>query len=214
MSALLDWLQSTAFVIVGTPVSVIEIIGFVTGAACVYGVAKQHLWNWPVGIVNNAAFFFLFLGTGLFADATLQVIFAVLAVYGWYRWVRGRKDTAVTKDLPITHASSREMTIMAFAVIAFTGLIAWILHSAAGSTIAIPDSFILAGSLGATLWQAQKKMQHWWLWIVVNVVSVPLYISRGLVLTAILYVIFTGLCIYGLIDWKKEARQQWRPQTA
>ncbi len=204
MNALLDWLQSTAFHIAGTPVSVIEVIGFVTGAACVYGVAKQRLWNWPVGLVNNAAFFSLFLGTGLFADAALQVIFAVLAVYGWYRWAVGRTQTATPQDLPITDASPRAMALMGLAVAVLTGVLAWILHTYFGSSIEVPDAFILAGSLGATLWQAQKKMQHWWLWIIVDVVSVPLYINRGLVLTAILYVIFLALCVYGLIDWKRE----------
>lgn len=208
MSALLEFLQSTAFVIAGTPVSVIEVIGFVTGAACVYGVAKQKLWNWPVGLVNNAAFFMLFLGTGLFADATLQVIFAILAVYGWVTWLKGRNRTQALDVLPITHATPAAMGIMAVAIAALTGLVAWVLHTFAGSDIAIPDAFILAGSLGATLWQARKKMEHWWIWIIVDVVSVPLYISRGLVLTAILYVIFLALCVYGLIDWKREEKAQ------
>ena len=203
MNAVLDWMSSPAATLLGAPVSWIEVIGFVTGAACVYGVARQRLWNWPIGIVNNIAFMILFFGAGLYGETLLQIVFAVVALYGWYNWLRGARDTEVRGDLPIRDASRNEILIGTGAVVLATAGVAMILTRATDSQVPWPDAFILAASLLATYAQARKIFQHWYVWIVVDLVSVPLYFSRGLNLTAILYIGFTALCVYGLVDWKR-----------
>lgn len=204
MMALLDWMNSAAIPnLFGTPVSWIEIIGFVTGAACVYGVAKQKLWNWPIGILNNIAFIILFLGAGLYGETVLQVIFAAVAVYGWYNWIRGTAGTGSRNDLPIRDASRNELFLGLGATAAGTAAVAMVLTHGTDSQVPWPDAFVLTASLVATYGQAKKIFQHWYVWIFIDVVSIPLYFSRGLALTAILYLGFLALCIYGLIDWKR-----------
>ncbi|NHW46495.1 nicotinamide mononucleotide transporter [Paenarthrobacter sp. MSM-2-10-13] len=202
--ALLDWMNSAAIPnLFGTPVSWIEIIGFVTGAACVYGVAKQKLWNWPIGILNNIAFIILFLGAGLYGETVLQVIFAAVAVYGWYNWIRGTAGTGSRNDLPIRDASRNELFLGLGATAAGTAAVAMVLTHGTDSQVPWPDAFVLTASLVATYGQAKKIFQHWYVWIFIDVVSIPLYFSRGLTLTAILYLGFLALCVYGLIDWKR-----------
>ncbi|MCM0616660.1 nicotinamide riboside transporter PnuC [Arthrobacter sp. TS-15] len=204
MMALLDWMNSAAIPnLFGTPVSWIEIIGFVTGAACVYGVAKQKLWNWPIGILNNIAFIILFLGAGLYGETVLQVIFAAVAVYGWYNWIRGTAGTGSRNDLPIRDASRNELFLGLGATAAGTAAVAMVLTHGTDSQVPWPDAFVLTASLVATYGQAKKIFQHWYVWIFIDVVSIPLYFSRGLTLTAILYLGFLALCVYGLIDWKR-----------
>ena len=203
MDAVLDWMNSPAANLLGAPVSWIEVIGFVTGAACVYGVARQQTWNWPVGIINNIAFMVLFFGAGLYGETVLQAVFAAVAVYGWYNWVRGAKDTEQKSDLPIRDASRNEIIAGIAAVVLATAGIAMILTHGTDSEVPWPDAFVLAASLLATYGQAKKIFQHWYVWIAIDLVSVPLYFSRGLNLTAILYIGFTALCVYGLIDWKR-----------
>jgi nicotinamide mononucleotide transporter len=203
MKAVLDWMNSPAVQLLGAPVSWIEVIGFITGAACVYGVARQRAWNWPVGIVNNIAFMILFLGAGLYGETVLQAVFAAVAVYGWYNWVRGARDTEVAGDLPICDATRNEILLGVGAVVLATVGIAMILSHGTDSQVPWPDAFVLAASLLATYGQAKKIFQHWYVWIAIDLVSIPLYFSRGLNLTAILYVGFTALCVYGLIDWKR-----------
>lgn len=204
MNALLDWMNSAAFPnLLGNPVSWIEIIGFVTGAACVYGVARQKLWNWPIGILNNLAFIVLFLGAGLYGETVLQIIFAAVAIYGWYNWIRGNAATDGTNDLPIRDANPKEMILGLGATVAGTAGVAMILTHGTDSVVPWPDAFALTASLVATYGQAKKILQHWYVWILIDVVSIPLYFSRGLTLTAILYIGFLALCIYGLIDWKR-----------
>ena len=209
MMALLDWMNSAAIPdLFGSPVSWIEVIGFVTGAACVYGVARQKLWNWPVGILNNLAFIVLFLGAGLYGETVLQVIFAVVSAYGWYNWVRGNADTRNKNDLPIRDAAVKEILVGAGIAVAGTVAVALVLTHGTDSEVPWPDAFVLTASLVATYGQAKKIFQHWYVWILIDVVSIPLYFSRGLTLTAILYFGFLALCIYGLIDWKRARRTE------
>lgn len=203
MDFIIDWLGTTAFTLIGTPVSWVEVIGFVTGAACVWGVARQKIWNWPVGILNNIAFVILFLGAGLYAETLLQLIFAAIAVYGWIKWSRGAAGTAGSNNLPIRDASRTEALGGVAAVVLGTAAVAWLLHLGTDSQVPIPDAFVLAASLVATYAQARKIFAHWYLWIVIDLVSIPLYFSRGLALTGILYIGFLALCIYGLVGWRR-----------
>lgn len=203
MEALIDWLNATAFTLLENPVTWVEVIGFATGAACVWGVARQKIWNWPVGILNNIAFVILFLGAGLYGETVLQLIFAVIAVYGWIKWSRGASGTTGSNDLPIRDASRTEALGGVAAVVLGTAAVAYLLHAGTDSVVPIPDAFVLAASLVATYAQARKIFAHWYLWIVIDLVSIPLYFSRGLALTAILYIGFLALCVYGLVGWNR-----------
>lgn len=206
MNTILSWLNAEAFTLLNNTVSWVEVIGFVTGAVCVYGVARQKLWNWPVGILNNAAFVVLFLGAGLYGETLLQIIFAVIAIYGWVKWSRGADGAAGSNNLPIRDATRTEAVVGLGSIVAGTAFIAWLLNVGTDSEVAIPDAFVLAASLVATYGQAKKIFQHWMVWIAIDLVSIPLYFSRGLSLTGILYIGFLSLCIYGLVGWNKERK--------
>ena len=82
-------LSSPAVRVASNTVSWTEAIGFVTGSLCVWLVAKQHILNWPIGIANNLLFLLLFATSGIYADAGLQVVYVILAVYGWWAWQFG-----------------------------------------------------------------------------------------------------------------------------
>ena len=206
MFDLLDVFQATAFSVFGEDVTVIEVIGFVTGALCVWAVTRQFVWNWPVGIANNVAFLILFVGAGLYADAILQVIFAAIAVYGWVLWTRRTSSTSRTV-VEIRRATRGERYWGLGSTVALTAAAALLLGAATDSNVPLPDAFVLAASLLATWGQARKIIEQWWVWIVVDAVSIPLYASKGLWLTAILYTGFLALCIDGLRRWRIELRR-------
>jgi nicotinamide mononucleotide transporter len=207
VTALIDLLQATLFTVLGEPISVIEVIGFVTGALCVWAVTRQYTWNWPVGIANNVAFLVLFLGVGLYADAVLQIVFAVVGVYGWILWGRRRSGVGDPREgLPVRRATGSERIWGVGLAVLLTAAAAFFLHATTDSTVPIPDAFVLAASLLATWGQARKVIEQWWVWIAVDTVSIPLYMSKGLWLTAILYTGFLALCIDGLRRWNKELR--------
>ncbi|WFR71701.1 nicotinamide mononucleotide transporter family protein [Prescottella defluvii] len=90
---MIEFLNLTAFTAFGAPTSWAEVLGFVTGAWCVWLVGRQSVWNWPIGIANNVVWILLFATAGLFADSALQVVYIALAVWGWRNWVQGRAGT-------------------------------------------------------------------------------------------------------------------------
>ncbi|WP_082462418.1 nicotinamide riboside transporter PnuC [Agromyces sp. Leaf222] len=219
MDALTDLLQSQLFSIADQPVSVVEAIGFLTGALCVWAVARGSILNWPLGIVNNLAFLLLFAGVGLYADAALQIAFGVLGVYGWVQWSKRRRGwtgvaggsgeagvVAAASALPIRRATGRELLIGGAIALVATVAVGYLLAAETNSQVPWPDAFILAFSLLATWGQAKKLLEQWWIWIAVDLVSIPLYLVKGLWLTALLYTGFLALCVYGLTRWTREYR--------
>jgi nicotinamide mononucleotide transporter len=176
-----------------------EIAGFVSGALCVWLVARQNVGNWPIGIVNNLAFLALFMSSGLYADAWLQVVYIVLAGYGWWAWLRGG---VASSSLPVSRTSPRQWwALLGFGVVA-TALLTWVLATATDSSVPLPDAVTTVLSLLATWGQARKKLESWWLWIAADVVYVPLYIYKDLWLTGVLYIGFLALCLVGLFRWR------------
>jgi nicotinamide mononucleotide transporter len=180
-----------------------EVAGFVTGALCVWLVARQNVWNWPIGILNNLAFLALFMAGGLYADGWLQVVYMALAVYGWWSWLRGGRSHTT---LVVSRTMQQQWWALLGAGVATTALLTWILETQTDSTVPLPDAVTTVLSLLATWGQARKKVESWWLWIAADVIYIPLYAYKGLWLTAILYLGFLALCVLGLRNWRADLR--------
>ncbi|GAA2411673.1 nicotinamide riboside transporter PnuC [Streptomyces glaucosporus] len=207
---LLAPLQEPLFTLLDTPVSWTEVLGFGSGALCVWLVARQHIANWPIGIANNLLFILLFTGAGLYADAGLQVVYIALAVYGWWSWTAGGPEAASGR-LPVTRTDARTWWVLAPATVAVTAGLTLLLTSATDSTVPFWDALTTALSLAATYGQCRKKVESWYLWIAADIVYVPLYAYKGLYLTALLYVGFMALCVAGLLGWRRELAGRGTP---
>ncbi|WP_299575197.1 nicotinamide riboside transporter PnuC [uncultured Williamsia sp.] len=199
----IDWLGSTAFTSFGAPTSWVEVIGFATGAVCVYLVARQNVWNWPIGIANNVTFILLFITAGLYADSALQVVYIALALWGWYLWVAGRDASPSA----VTGTSRREWFWLIGAGVVGTILITTLLALATESVVPFWDALTTTLSLMATWGQAKKRWESWLVWITADLIYVPLYLYKDLVLTAILYVGFLALCVMGLRAWRRDSAE-------
>ncbi|NKZ67081.1 nicotinamide riboside transporter PnuC [Rhodococcus hoagii] len=196
---MIDFLNSTAFTAFGAPPSWAEVLGFVTGAWCVWLVGRQSVWNWPIGIANNVVWILLFATAGLFADSALQIVYIALAVWGWRNWVQGRAGDT----LPVTGTTGTEWIWLAGAGIAGTGALMLFLDTATSSTVPFWDAVTTVLSLLATWGQATKRWESWLLWIAADLIYIPLYLHKGLTLTALLYAGFLLLCIRGLLAWRR-----------
>ena len=199
MDALLAWLDSAAVVIAGARVSWAEVLGDLSGVACVVLVARQHVWNWPLGLVNNVFWALLFWRAKLYSDSTLQGVFFALGCYGWWRWTRGRRGDA----LVVGRTRGRQWAVLAAVTAVATAGLATYLARATDSPAPLADASVLTLSLAATWGQAEKLVESWWIWITVDAISVPLYVSRGLYPTAAVYVLFGALCVVGLRGWRR-----------
>ncbi|RCH65024.1 nicotinamide riboside transporter PnuC [Streptomyces sp. SDr-06] len=179
-----------------------EILGFATGALCVWLVARQHIANWPVGLANNALFIALFLRSGLYADAGLQVVFIALAAYGWWTWAHG--GGSGPGALAVRRTTRTEWRWLLAAGAVGTVALTFLLGAATDSTVPFWDALTTALSLTATYGQCVKLVESWWLWIAADVVYIPLYAYKELYLTSLLYAGFLTLCLIGLRGWRRE----------
>lgn len=212
---MLDWLaelirplSSVAFTMANEPVSWVELLGFLTGGLCVALTVRRSVWNFPVGIANCAFFLLLFTTAHLWADAGLQILFIALGVAGWWQWVRHRGGQA---PLVVTHAPRREMACcLAFVVVGTAAL--FVVLRAAHDSAPLLDAFTTCLSVTAQWLLNGKRIQTWYFWIAADCVYVPLYVSKDLNLTAIVYVLFLGLCVAGLRSWLRAAKDDpsWR----
>ena len=189
-------LTKTVFEILGEPVTWAELAGFVTGIACVALAVAQRIETFPIGIANNVFFIVLFADARLFADMALQVVYIGLGLMGWWVWWK-RTHT----PLAVSRASVQLLVVTTIAVIAGTLVLVPVLRAAHGAAPGW-DAATTSMSLGAQLLLNLKRLETWYVWIAVDVIYVPLYFSRDLNLTALVYVVFLALCVQGWRQWR------------
>lgn len=187
-----------------------EVVGFGTGAACVWLAARRNIWTFPLGIANNLVFIVLFFGAALYADLGLQIVYLVLGVLGWLGWSRHRAadDRALIGRMP-----RRAILPLVVAAVAGTAIIAYALHSYTDSTTEIADAATTSVSLVAQYMLNRRWLENWFVWIAVDVAYVGLFLYKGLNITAALYLLFIGLCVIGLRGWLRARRQQTAKET-
>ena len=177
--------------------SALEGVSFVTGAICVWLTVKENVWNFPMGALNAATFSVVFFQARLFGDAGLQIVYVVLNLAGWYMWLYGGDENTA---LRLARASAIERAVMGASITICT-LILWkTLHFVGGSS-SFWDAATTSASLGAQWWMNRKRVETWHLWIVVDILYVPLYFYRGLALTGLLYAVFLVMAVLGLQHW-------------
>lgn len=164
-------------------------------------MARQHVWNWPIGVANVVLLGLVFMAVGLYADAALQVIYVILGLYGWWQWLYGG---AGRTRLTVRRTGRAEWAVLAGSGIVTVAALTFALAAWTDSTVPFWDALTTALSLVATYGQTRKLVESWWLWIAADLVYIPLYAYKGLYLTSALYVIFLALCVSGLLAWRSE----------
>jgi nicotinamide mononucleotide transporter len=184
-------------------VSTIEIVAALFGVVGVYLSVRQNVWNWPVGIVNVALYVIVFYEARLYADMGLQVIYIVLALYGWYQWLYGGPGRTT---LPVTRAKRRQMLV----ALAVGALGAWgigeVLARYTNASLPYLDASLTSASLVAQWMATRKLLENWALWIAADTVYIGMFVYKQLYPTAALYAVFTALAILGYVQWKRSLR--------
>ena len=183
-------------------ISPTEILGFLTGAVNVWLLARQNIWNWPIGLANNALYVVVFLGAGLYGDAGLQLVYITLGVYGWWLWAHSGRAPEL-QVVPTPRATW--MWLVPATAAAAIGL-GFFLRRYTDSTVPSWDGLTTALSLAAIYGQCKKYLESWWIWIAADLIYIPLYIYKDLRLTSGLYLVFLLLCLVGLREWSKALR--------
>ncbi len=181
-----------------------EILGTVFSLIYLYFSIKQNIWLWPLGLISSAIYVYVFLNAGIYADMALQVYYVVISFYGWYHWSRGVKNEKGTTNLPVRRTDELTAGYLLIITSVLFVVISQILLHYTNSQIPYWDAFTTATSITATWMLAKKYIEHWLIWIVVDLVSSALYVYKNLYFTVFLYLVYTAMAIVGYLQWKKK----------
>ena len=163
--------------------------------------ARSNIHLWWTGIVGSALFGVLFMQTQLYADATLQLFFIATSVWGWRLWRRGGAGHTPT---PVRRSPRHLVFGLTLGAVAVTALYGSLLHHWTNAYAPFVDSAVLCFSVAGQLLLMQRRIETWPAWLVVNTLAVPLFASRGLTLTAVLYAVYWFNAWYGWWHWRRE----------
>jgi len=178
----------------------IEIIGALIGLLYLYLEYKASVYLWPVGIIMPLFYIYIFFISKFYADMSINIYYFLASVYGWIRW---GKKTEESKELSISYTPMKRLIHLFLMFAALFAIISWVLIRFTDSPVPFGDSFTTALSIIAMWMLANKYIEQWVLWIVVNVVSCILFVWKGLYPTALLYVVYSIVPVFGYIKWKQ-----------
>lgn len=190
--------------IFGQKIAYTELFGQVLALAVVFLAQRRSLLTWPVQLVSVALLFTVYASAHLGGLATRQIVVGLIAVYGWYAWVR-RRDPVF--GVVVRKGSWLERGVVAGVFVVGTVAFALVLDWLHASWAPWPDAAIFVGTVLAFALQGLGLVEFWLVWLVVDAVGVPLQIQSGLYFSALVYVVFAGLVIHGFVDWNRTARR-------
>ena len=180
--------------------SPLELFAAITGAVSVWLSVRQNIWSWPTAIVNVVLYVFVFHGARLYADMGLQVVYAVLSVYGWYQWLHGGPGRT---ELRVTTITPRLAAALAAIAVVASVVLGTLLHRTTDAALPYLDASLSSISLVAQWMMTRKLLENWLVWIAVDVAYVGMFIYKELYLTAGLYAVFLALAVRGHVDWRR-----------
>lgn len=194
-----------------TYIIVLEFIAFVFGILSVWFAKKANIWVYPTGIICTVITVYLLYINQYFGDMMMNFYYSIMSIYGWWNWSRKKGDKYI---VPISRTNKREKQI---GVIMFVGtmIVTYFVYKGFGYTLEIPNyiDIVTSGIFFTAMWyMANKKIENWILWIIADIITIPLYAYRGLGMLSLQYIIFTILAIQGYIEWKNNLNKS--QQTA
>jgi nicotinamide mononucleotide transporter len=212
MPNLLD-VNTIAFTVLGYPLSYIELVGTILYLWSVWLISRQRILTWPVGIASVLLYMVLFYQIQLYSDALEQAYYLVASAYGWWLWQRrGQPDQRPFQPYLSEPRTLGLVLLLTLALgLALGGLMSRIDQIAPAlfpAPAAFPylDALTTVMSFSAMWLMAQKRLESWAYWIIVDLIGIGLYYVQGVRFLSLLYVILLALAISGLVGWLRTAR--------
>ncbi|HVK33339.1 MAG TPA: nicotinamide riboside transporter PnuC, partial [Burkholderiaceae bacterium] len=196
IDALLDAARpalAVAFSLFGSPVTWLEVAAFWIAIAMVFANFRVHPVAWPLAIASSLMYALLFADSKLYGEAALQIVFVIVAFWGWWEWLRG--TGADGAPLRVHRLGAKLRLAAGAATLAAWPLLGWLLDRFTDSDVPYLDALPTVGSLVGQFLLGRKLIENWLVWLAVNVASVGLFAVKGLWLTVILYALFAVLSV-------------------
>jgi len=181
---------------------VLESVAVVLGLLSVWFAKRDQIAVYPTGMLSTAIFVYILLQANLLGDMLINAYFFIVSIYGWYFWVR-KKRRKTENPISRMNPLEKKLWFVFFIVIIFSVAAIYILFNKWQDWSAPIDCFTTALFFVGMWFMARKRLEHWIFWIVGDLISIPLYLYKGLGLTSFQYLIFTLIAIFGYIEWKR-----------
>ena len=187
----------------------IEAIAVIMGIVSVWYSRKENILVYPTGLINTTLYIYLSFKGHLLGEASVNLYYTIMSLYGWYLWTRKTEDKT-DFVLQITHSSKKEwaLQLLFFGVIYTTIylLLTYAKNAFAPEAIPWADAFASATAYTGMWLMAKKKVESWIWWILTNIASIPLYFIKGYAFTSVQFIVLLILAIAGLISWQQKVK--------
>jgi nicotinamide mononucleotide transporter len=188
-------------------VNLFEAIAAILGLANVYLLMRRSIWNYPFGLAMVALYADIFFTAKLYSDAILQLFFFATQLYGWWAWWRAGGAQRPVEVGRLTNAARLAWIVMIGVVTLLWGAF---MHANTDAAYPLWDGAIAVMSISAQILLARRRIENWILWIVIDLLAIPLFALKGLPVTVVLYAIFLLLSSLGLRQWIRAEREARR----
>lgn len=178
----------------------IELLATVLTILSVWLSTREKIASWPTALVGVSLYFAVFLQARLYAAMGLQVFYFSFSVYGWYQWKCGGTNRS---ELHVSRATRRHALWLIPLAVLGAGALGLALDRSTDAALPWVDAAVASTSLVAQWMMTRKLLENWIIWIAVNIVSIPMYLSQGLYPTAALYGVLLVLAIQGYLQWHR-----------
>ena len=175
-----------------------ECVAVALGIAYLLLAVRESLWCWYAAFVSTGIFLVLFWEVSLLMESALQVYYLAMAVYGWWQWQQHGDNQGA---LAISRWRPRQHLVAVAAVLLLSAISGFLLQRYTAAALPFLDSFTTWGSILTTWMVTRKILENWLYWLVIDAVSIYLYLDRELYLTAFLFVVYLVIVLFGYRKW-------------
>jgi nicotinamide mononucleotide transporter len=186
---------------------VLEVTAIVFGLLSVWYAKKDNIWVFPTGIINTAIYVYLLWKWSLLGDMMINFYYVVMSIYGWYHWTR-KKDDVIEFPISRMTLSEKKWSLLIFVVTIVFVVAVYRIFGKFTHWTSYVDTLV-TGIFFVGMWlMARRKIENWILWIIGDMISIPMYFYKGYSFTSIQYLIFTIIAVFGYLEWKKTLQQK------
>ena len=180
---------------------IIEIIAVICAILYLLLAAKEDVKCWYAVIISSSLYFYIMYDAGLIMEAYLQIFYIVMALYGWFKWT---KSIQINSNNRIRTWSNMKHFITITSVVILAVITGFILKKYTNAALPFLDAFTSWGAIITTYMVAQKILENWIYWFVIDSISIYIFLSRELYLTSLLFFIYLIIICFGYASWRKK----------
>lgn len=186
-------------------VSPLEAAGVLFSVLYLVLAIRENLWCWPAAFLSSALTVMVMFGARLYSEAALNVFYAAMAIYGYYQWRYGGRASGAA-ELPISVWPLKAHALAIGGSVALCAALGWLLGRYTDAALPYVDAFVTVSSVVTTYMVARKILENWLYWLVIDSISLWLYVQRELYFYAVLFALYLVLVVIGLIRWHRDWR--------